>query len=128
MPITYILVKRGQPGAAPADKQLYAQAKSTGETTVRDLAERISRTSTLSTVDVLAVLEAFFQTVPRELAAGRIVRFGEFGSFQTTLQGAGAATAPEFTPAHIHEVRVRFRPGKLFGQAMQAAELCRLDE
>ena len=57
---------------------------------MRGLAKRISDISTVSSVDVMAVLEALFQVVPGELADGRIVRCGDFGSFSTTLQSEGA--------------------------------------
>lgn len=126
MPIEYTLAERGNPAKPTAAKKFYATAKSTGETTVRDLAKRISGISTVSTVDVMAVLEAFFQTVPEELADGHIVRFGDFGSFSTSLSSEGAATEKEFNAALVSSVRVKFRPGKLFAQAMQGAELKRV--
>jgi predicted histone-like DNA-binding protein len=128
MAIEYNLVQRGKPGAPTAPKKFYASARSSGETTVRGMAERISEMSTVSTVDVMAVLEAFFQTVPRELAQGRIVRFGEFGSFRTTLRGVGADTVKEFTRQHVKDVNVSFSPGKLFDQAMQGADLHRVEK
>ena len=126
MPIEYSLVERGNPADANAPKKFYAAAKSTGETTVRGLAKRISDISTVSTVDVMAVLEAFFQVVPDEMGEGRIVRFGDFGSFSTTLQSTGAATEQEFNASLVTNVKVNFRPGKLFAQAMQGAELKRV--
>lgn len=128
MPIEYSLAERGNPGNSKAPKKFYATAKSTGETTVRSLAKRISDISTVSTVDVMAVLEAFFQTVPAELAEGRIVRFGDFGSFSTSLQSTGADTAREFNRALINTVKVQFRPGKLFTLAMQGADLKRVEK
>jgi predicted histone-like DNA-binding protein len=127
MPIEYSLAERGNPGDSKAPKKFYAVARSTGETTVRGLAKRISDISTVSTVDVMAVLEAFFQTVPEELAAGHIVRFGDFGSFAVSLQGEGAASEGEFVVGLINNVKVVFRPGKLFAQAMQNAELKRVN-
>ncbi|OON67045.1 HU family DNA-binding protein [Hymenobacter sp. CRA2] len=123
MPIEYSLAERGNPARPNDPKKFYATARSQGDTTVRGIAERINQMSTVSTIDVMAVLEAFFQTVPEELAAGRIVRFGDFGSFSVSLQGEGAATEKEFNAALINNVRVQFRPGKLFDQAMQGAEL-----
>ncbi|GAA4028589.1 hypothetical protein GCM10022409_10860 [Hymenobacter glaciei] len=126
MPIEYSLAERGNPSDANAPKKFYATAKSTDETTVRDLAKHISGISTVSTVDVMAVLEAFFQTEPEELADGHIVRFGDFGSFFTSLESEGAATEKEFNAALVSNVKVKFRPGKLFAQAMQGAELKRV--
>lgn len=128
MPIEYSLAERGNPSKPTEAKKLYAVARSTGETSVRDMAGHINSMSTVSTIDVMAVLEAFFQTVPQELAAGRIVRFGDFGSFSVSLQGQGAATEKEFNAALIDNVKVVFRPGKLFAQAMQGAKLQKVAE
>lgn len=128
MPIEYSLAERGNPAQPSAPKKFYAVARSQGDTTVRDIAGRINQMSTVSTIDVMAVLEAFFQTVPQELAAGRIVRFVDFGSFSTSLQSEGAATEKEFTVSLIDNVKVVFRPGKLFAQAMQSAEMRRVKE
>ncbi|SET08009.1 HU family DNA-binding protein [Hymenobacter actinosclerus] len=121
MPIEYSLAERGNPANAQAPKRWYAVARSQGETTVRDIAGRINQMSTVSTIDVMAVLEAFFQTVPDELAAGQIVRFGDFGSFSVSLQSDGADSEKEFVAGLINNVKVVFRPGKLFAQAMQGA-------
>ena len=125
MPIEYSLVERGNPADPAAPKKLYPAVRSTGDTTVRELAKRISSMSTVSPVDVMAVLEALFQTVPEELADGRIVRFGDFGSFSAALQGGGAATEKEFSGADV-TVKAQFRPGKLFRQALQNAALKRV--
>ncbi|WP_019949654.1 HU family DNA-binding protein [Hymenobacter aerophilus] len=121
MSIEYSLVERGNPGNSNSAKKWYAVARSQGETTVRDIASRINQMSTVSTIDVMAVLEAFFQTVPDELADGQIVRFGDFGSFSVSLQSDGADSEKEFTAANINNVKVVFRPGRLFAQAMQGA-------
>ncbi|WP_400191399.1 HU family DNA-binding protein [Hymenobacter sp. B81] len=127
MPIEYSLAERGNPGKPTEPKKFYATARSQGEATVRGIAERINQMSTVSTIDVMAVLEAFFQTVPRELADGRIVRFGDFGSFFVSLQGEGADSEKEFNVALINNVRVQFRPGRLFEQTIQGAELRRVN-
>jgi predicted histone-like DNA-binding protein len=125
MPIEYTLAERGNPSQPTAPKKFYATAKSQGETSVRGLAKRISDISTVSPVDVMAVLEALFQVVPGELADGRIVRCGDFGSFFTTLKSGGADTEKDFNVALIGAITVKFRPGKLFAQAIQTAELKR---
>lgn len=126
MPIEYSLVERGNPSDRQAPKRLFAVAKTTGDTTVRGLAKRISDISTVSTVDVMAVLEGLFQALPGELTEGRIVRLGDFGSFYTTLKSEGADTEKEFNAALIGGVSVKFRPGKLFAQALQGADFKRV--
>lgn len=126
MPIEYSLAERGNPGKPTDPKKFYAAARSTGDTSVRNLAGRIHDMSTVSTVDVMAVLEGMFQTIPGELAEGRIVRLGDFGSFSISLQSEGAASEKEFVVGHINNVKVVFRPGKLFAQAMQNAAFKRV--
>ena len=126
MPIEYSLVERGNPAKPTVAKKFYATAKSTGDTTVRGLAQRISDISTVSSVDVMAVLEALFQVLPGELTEGRIVRLGDFGSFFTTLKSEGADTEKEFNVALIGGVTAKFRPGKLFAQALQGAAFKRV--
>jgi predicted histone-like DNA-binding protein len=126
MPIEYSLVERGNPTKPTAPKRLFAVTKSTGDTTTRDLSKRISDMSTVSPVDVMAVLEALFQVLPGELTQGRIVRLGDFGSFFVTLKSEGADTEKEFTVALIEGVTVKFRPGKLFAQALQGAAFKRV--
>ena len=126
MPIEYSLVERGNPSKPAVAKKLYATAKSTGDTTVRGLAKRISEMSTVSSVDVMAVLEALFQVLPGELTEGRIVRLGDFGSFFITLKSDGADTEKDFNVALIGGVTAKFRPGKLFAQALQGADFKRV--
>lgn len=44
-----------------------------GRKTLRQMAERISQISTVSSADTMAALEALLTTIPQELAAGNIV-------------------------------------------------------
>ncbi|MDB5270835.1 MAG: hypothetical protein JWP58_3875 [Hymenobacter sp.] len=126
MPIEYSLVERGNPTKPSEPKRLFAVAKTTGDTTTRALAKRISDISTVSTVDVMAVLEGLFQALPGELTEGRIVRLGDFGSFYTTLKSEGASAEKDFNATLIGGVAVKFRPGKLFAQALQGAAFKRV--
>lgn len=127
MPIEFVLAERRAPGQPAAAKKLFAQASSAGETTTRRLAERIAQMSSLSTPDVMGVLEALYQVVPQELAEGRIVRLGDFGSLQVTLQGEGAATEKGFSASLIKTRRVRFREGRGISAALAGAELRRVE-
>jgi nucleoid DNA-binding protein len=47
------------------------------------------------------------------LAEGRIVRLGNFGSFQIGVRSNGAETADEFASSMIRGTHITFRPGKL---------------
>ena len=81
----YVVVERPNPRDPNAPKEFYAHAKSNGEVTMVEIAAEIAKMSTVSTIDAIAVLEAFKQVIPQHLAEGKIVRLGDFGTFITTI-------------------------------------------
>ena len=82
MAIPFSVVARVNPSDRTLPERFFVSTRSGGELTLRDMANRISSMSTLTTIDTLAVLEAFVQVIPEELANGRIVRLGDFGSLR----------------------------------------------
>ena len=112
MAVKYVLVERGNPQNAEAQKKWYATAKSTGELTFRKLSKEIAQGSTtVSDTDVLAVLNDLTKILCRHLADGKIVRFGDFGAFQISVGSAGAETEAKFNASMIKGSKVVFRPG-----------------
>ncbi|MDR0982726.1 MAG: HU family DNA-binding protein, partial [Culturomica sp.] len=90
MPINYVLSQKGNPLKPEEPKKWYATAKSTGELTLKKLSQEIAEGSTtVSDTDVLAVLNDLTKILRRHLSNGEIVRFGDFGSFQIGITGAG---------------------------------------
>jgi len=87
---------------------------SSGDMTLRQVAQQIALISTVSTADTLAVLENFLQVVPTALAEGKIVRLGDFGSYSLTVKSDGAASDSELSVNQIKKTTVKFRPGKIF--------------
>ena len=111
--IKYVLVQRGNPANQAAPKKWYAQHKSTGEISLRQLAKEVGGGSTVNMPDVMAVLEGLIQRLPELLAQGMIVRLGDFGSFSGSLNSVGTATKEEFSAATgITGYNIKFRPGK----------------
>ncbi|WP_298262438.1 HU family DNA-binding protein [uncultured Lutibacter sp.] len=82
--------------------------------TLRDFGKRISRESTVSMMDTMAVLEGLLQIIPDEISNGKIIKLGDFGTFRTTLSAEGVATEEEFTLSKIKGLNVRFRPAREF--------------
>ncbi len=122
MTAKYNVVARGNPSNPEAPKKYYPSFTSSGKVTIRKLAEHIASISTVSSIDTLAVLEAFLQVVPKELADGNIVNLGEFGSFRLKIKSEGSET-PETVSAHnITNVLPQFRPGKSFKQVISNTE------
>ncbi|MDR1983901.1 MAG: HU family DNA-binding protein [Prevotellaceae bacterium] len=112
MAVKYIVVPHGNPGNPEAPKKFYAQAKGSGELTLRKLSKEIAEGSTtVSDTDVLAVLNDLTKILKRHLDNGEIVRFGDFGTFQVSLTSEGAETEEKFHPSLIKNPKVAFRPG-----------------
>jgi predicted histone-like DNA-binding protein len=121
MAIKYTGVARGNPQNPAAPKKYYPQVTDVGKTTTRKMAEQVSAISTLSSVDLVAALEAFLSTIPQELVEGRSVKLGDFGTFSLRIQGNGADTAEALTSRDITKVLVSFRPGKRFKEVLARA-------
>ncbi|MDR1653077.1 MAG: HU family DNA-binding protein [Prevotellaceae bacterium] len=111
MSVKYSLSEKGNPQNAAAPKKWYAGTKNAGNIRLRALSKEIARRSAVNTADTAAVLEALTQVLTDNLAEGRIVRFGDFGSFQVTIGSEGAETADKFNTKMIKSKKVTFRPG-----------------
>ena len=112
MSVKYTLTEKGNPSNPDAPKKFYANAKSTGEVTFRNLSKEISQGSTMvSDTDVLAVLNDLTKVLARHLSEGRIVRLGDFGSFQISISSEGAETEAKFKSSLIKNAKIAFRPG-----------------
>ena len=113
MAVKYTLAERANPQDRTAPKKWYANAKVDGELTFKDLGKEIAQGSTtVSDTDVMAVLNDLIKVLGRNLANGKIVRLGDFGSFQITISSEGAETETAFHPSMIKSAKIQFRPGK----------------
>lgn len=116
--INYSLSKMSsEPGNPDATKKFYAKMQASGEVTLDEIAEDISYSTTLTDADVLATIRAFIKQLNRHLAAGKIVRAENLGSFQIQIQSRGADTEQEFTTDNIKGVSIQYRPGKFVASA-----------
>ena len=66
----------------------------------------------MSSIDTMAVLEALVKVVPQNIADGKIVRLGDFGSFRLSVSSTGVEKVEDVTVVDITNNRMRFRPGK----------------
>lgn len=112
MAVKYNVIERKnllKPTEAP---KFYASAKADGEVSFKALAKEIAGAgSTVSDTDVLAVLNDLTKALVKYLAEGKIMRFGDFGSFQVSVSSNGAETAEKFTASNITGNKIQFRPG-----------------
>lgn len=111
-----------KPGDDKAPKLFYAKAQAAGEITMDEMAEEISYATSLTDGDVLNAIRALIKQVNKNLAAGKIVRLENFGSFQLQLCSTGADTEKAFTSANITGANIQFRPGKPIKAATRAGD------
>ena len=108
MALKYRIVERQN--ALTKTLQYYAQVEPVEPLNLQDIAEGIEKTSTVSSADIKAVLDALQFEVIRALRAGNSVRLGDLGSFRPTLSSRAALSAEAFTAANLRRVRVQFSP------------------
>ncbi|HRZ97601.1 MAG TPA: DNA-binding domain-containing protein [Paludibacter sp.] len=104
-------VQRPNPKDATAARKYYVSSQNSGDVTLEEMSEEISDRCTLTETDVLAAISALQREMIKNLLAGKIVRFGTFGSFQLSLSSSGVETADDASQSQVRSARVRFRPG-----------------
>jgi predicted histone-like DNA-binding protein len=126
MSIKYNIVERGRPGHAEVPKKYYPSIQSTGRVTMRELATEASDMSTLSTADMMGVIEAFLTIIPKHLAEGKVVDLGDFGSFWLRFSAEGAEAAAKVHGELITTLIPRFIPGKEFKRLLRTVKFEKL--
>jgi len=122
MPVKFNVTPKKDPRDQNSQPKYYAIAKSSGRADTNTIAKRINGMSTVSSVDTAAVLEAFLTVIPDQLADGKIVELGDFGTFRVSLSSEGAPQPEAVTTRSITDVRVLFSPGKRFKEVLKVAE------
>ena len=83
MSVNYSLaLMSSKPGDKSALKLYYAKAQANGEVTMDEMAEDIAYATSLTDGDALNTIRALIKQINKNLAAGKIVRLENFGSFQ----------------------------------------------
>lgn len=118
MAAKYVIVQKGNPSKPTDPKKFYASSKSTGDVSLRALSKEISGTSTVSTADVMAVLEGFIEVVPKLLSDGKIVRLGDFGSLSLSIKAEGKEKEADVNAKSITSTKINFRAGSVLNNAL----------
>ena len=112
MAIKYNIIERKNILKPSEPAKFYASAKADGEISFKALAKEIAAAgSTVSDSDMLAVLNDLNKLLIKHLSEGKIVRFGNFGSFQVSISSTGAETEAKFSSSNITGNKIQFRPG-----------------
>ena len=80
----------------------------------RQIIEEIEKTTTLTSSDVKACLDALENAVVQHLAQGQAVRLGDLGSFRPTISSFGTTEPEKCDSTLIRRVRCRVASGDWF--------------
>ncbi|WP_459189318.1 HU family DNA-binding protein [Parabacteroides sp. APC149_11_2_Y6] len=108
----YVLVLRpSDPSNKDSEKKYYAVSKSTGEVDLNYLGKLIAARSAVSSADVKSVLDNLNFFTDLELQEGKIIRWGELGSFRITVGSEGVKDKTKFNASMVWPSRLVFTPG-----------------
>ena len=126
--IKYKVVERENP--VTRQKTYFAQVAPVDPVTLEQVVKRIEKSSTVSSADIKAVLDALQFEVIQSLQDGKSVRLGDLGSFRPTISSRSAESAEAFLPSNIKRVRVQFSPSgtMLEEMALDRLSIHRMDE
>ena len=117
--VTYSVVPRINPREKNDPPKYYAQAQARGDVNIREMAERIQSTCTVTKADVYAVLISLEDVVRDAIQNGEIVRLGDLCTLQVGLSGKGTLTEKEYEDTNIKKARINFRPGPVLAGALE---------
>ena len=123
MAIYYKVVERANPLKPNEPKKFYATAAERKRVDLKEIAQTISdKSTTVSHVDVYAVLMALGDEIRTRTLAGENIHLGDLGYFHTTLTSKGMAKAEEVTASTIDSANLRFVAGKDLAASLAGAE------
>ncbi len=108
----YRLVQKANP-LDQEHKQRYATSVNAGKIDTRMIAKTLAQKSSLTTGDVMNVLENLMEEIPRRLSQGYSVSLWELGTFRLSLSSQGVKEQKEFNTRTIKK-KVVFLPSKSF--------------
>ena len=88
----------------------YARANQTGMIDILKIAKDISSFCTLTTTDIVAVLQSFIERIPAYLMDSKSVNLKPFGIFKLALNSESQEKEEEDKAKTIKGVRVLFKP------------------
>ncbi len=116
--VNYTVVPKINPRDRETEPKFYANAKSRGDISIREMAERIQGSCTVTKADVYAVLVALEDVICDALQNGEIVRLMDLGTFRIGISTKGAMTEKEFNESLITKKRIIFRPGTILSETL----------
>ena len=116
--VTYSVSPRINPRDKDASPKFYGHVQASGDISLREMAERIQGSCTVTKADVYAVLVALEDVISESIQKGEIVRLMDIGTFRVGISTKGALKEEDFNDALIKKTRILFRPGSVLQNAI----------
>ncbi|MDO5420585.1 MAG: DNA-binding protein [Bacteroides sp.] len=122
--INYSIVMRGNPVKKDEAKKAYASTQYSEVMDINRFAEHIaSHGCVYKRSDIVAILTMSVDCMRELMLAGQKIQLGDLGSFSTSINSIGAASAQEFNPAiHVKRLNVNWTCGQRFENLLDEAE------
>ena len=121
-----LVLRPSKPGEKDSEKKFYAVSKTNGTSSMKTLCKLISARSTVSSADVKAVLDNLNFVLDMELQEGRIVKFGDFGSFRISVSSDGVTDKKDFNSSMLRPPRIT--PGGELKDTKKTLEYSRISQ
>jgi predicted histone-like DNA-binding protein len=119
MAVSFKMVPKKNNLASPPETKYYPCAVHDGEVNLNQLAAIVASRSTVSRVDCSGVIIGLTQAIGEALAAGRIVKIDDLGTFQITLQGLPADSPDDLGKSNIKGAKIIYKPSGNMKEAME---------
>lgn len=127
MTLKYKIVKQAEPGKkGGGEYKYYLRSAGRELVTIDKLAEMLAQRTSLSTIDVKAVLWGLTDAIPDLLLDNYSVEIGDLGIFSVDLKSDASATPEEATWRKVRDLKVNFRVGKEIQKKVKGASFQRI--
>jgi predicted histone-like DNA-binding protein len=114
MEIFYRIIEKVLPPSVGAAKKskYYMVVNSKGELDLKKISYLIEKRSTVSSIDIRAVVYALMEVAKEGLQDGYIIRLGDLGSLRMVVHSEGRDTPEEVNASAVKGCKINFSPGK----------------
>jgi len=119
MSVKYSVLQQKHDISGKNNLKYYAKTKSSGTVDFKSLCKDISDGSSINKGEIMAVLDGCVRSMSRALDDGKIVRLGEFGTFQIGLSSEGTLSEKAFNSSKITKAKILYRPGEELTQMLR---------
>ena len=112
MAVPFTVTKKCVPSLPEPKTAYYPRVAQSGVLDLEALSERISNSCSVTESDCHAVVISLVKEITTALDQGNIVRLGQLGSFQISVQSTSSPTPEEVDQSNIKRSSIVFRPGK----------------